>query len=864
VLLITFQPFLAASRLIRLADRARRKYRAIAEQSEVDPMRTFSWWHTARQDISYALRLLRRAPIFTATALLTLAIGIGATTAIFSVVNAVLLRQLPYPAADRTVMVFNSYGQSGPTEAAISPEEFADLRTQSKGFDRWAAIRPQISALTDGCSAGAGCEPERISAYVVSPELFDLLGVLPQRGRPFSTADGVTGAERVVLISDGLWHRRFGADPTVVGRVITLGGISRVVIGIMSPNVRFPDDPVGYLKDRADIWIPFNWQERNDGRGNQYLVALARLRAGATMAEAKNDLASIADGFKTQFPKRYADPSVHWKLGAKLLREEMVGDMRTALVVLFGAGACVLLIACANVANLILARGTSRRRELAVRSALGASRGRVIQQLLIETLVLTGVGAAIGVATAAAGLKALIAVNPGNIPRLETTEIDAMVLGFAVVLALATGISVGLLPAIRQSSADPRGAIGDGVRGTAAVSPRRRLRTLLVIGEVTIAVVVLTGALLLIRSYVAMSYASTGFDANGTAIAQLSIPRSTYDTAEKVFAFHQGMAQRLASLPGVSRASAVYPFPMAGDGWSGSVGIVGFSRQPGEPEPHTEYAVALPGYFQTVRIPLLEGRDFAATDLATTPGVAIVDTMFARRYWPGQSAIGKRVVTGGDVDKGPYQTVIGVVGHVRRDGPRAEGEPQLYLAALQKAELSLYFVARAAGDPRTVMPSIRSAVGEQDPMLPVAMLSPGSAVVERFTARERFSVLLFMIFGAVALALSAIGLYGVLAFLVTQRTHEIGIRLALGGQPSHIVRGVIGEGLGLTAGGLALGLGAGALLGQAMKDLLFQIEPTDRLTYGVIAIVMSAVALLAAFGPATRAAKVAPMEVLRG
>jgi predicted permease len=826
-------------------------------------MRRLSWLQTAQQDVRYALRTLRRARLFTATALLTLAVGIGATTAIFSVVNAVLLRDLPYPAADRTVMVFNSYLESGLEEASIAPEEFADLRAQSKAFDRWAAMRPQISALTDGCAEGAGCEPERIHAYVVSPELFNLLGVLPQYGRSFTTADGVTGAEPVVLISNGLWHRRFGADPTVVGRGITLGGISRVVIGIMPPAVRFPDDPIGYVKDRADIWIPFSWQDRKDGRGNQYLVVLARLRSGVTMAQAKQDLTIITDGFKAQFPKRYAEPAVHWQLGSKLLRDEMVGDVRMAIIVLFGAGGCVLLIACANVANLILARGTSRRRELAVRSALGASRGRVVQQLLIETLVLTSTGTAVGIAAAAAGLKTLIALNPGNIPRLETAEIDAVVLGFAVTLAFATGVMVGLLPALRQSGAGPESAIGDGVRGTAEASPRRRLRGALVIGEVTIAAVVLTGAFLLIRSFVAMSRVSTGFDANGTAIAQLSIPRATYDTPEKVFAFHESMARRLASLPGVSRASAVYPLPMSGDAWSGSVGIVGLSRAPGEPQPHTEYAVALPGYFQTVGIPLLEGRDFTNTDLATTPGVAVVDTVFARRYWPEQSAIGKRITIYGDVEKGPFHTVVGVVGHVRTKGLRAKSEAQLYLAALQKEEFSLYFVAKASGDPRPLLPSVRWAVREQDSKLPVAMLSRGVDVVAKFTARDRFNVLLFTVFGAVALALAAIGLYGVLAFLVSQRAREIGIRLALGSQPWHIVRGVIGEGLALTAGGLACGLGGGLLLGHAMKDLLFQIEPSDPLTYGVIAISMTVVALLAAFGPARRAASVAPMEVLK-
>jgi putative ABC transport system permease protein len=854
-----------ANALKRVGDMedVRRECRAIVETSE-GTMQRFSWGQFALQDARYAARVLWQAPLFTLTALLTLAVGVGATTAIFSVVNAVLFRQLQYPAADRTVMVFNSYSQPGPTEAAISPEEFADLRLQSRAFDRWAAMRPQLSALTEGCSEGAGCEPERINASVVSPELFDLLGVLPQRGRPFTAADGVTGAAPVVLISDGLWHRRFGADPSVVGRVITLGGLSRVVIGIMPPRVQFPDDPIGYVKDRTDTWIPFNWQERKDGRGNQYLLVLGGLRSGVTIGQARADLAAITAGFKTRFPDRYAEPRLRYQLGSKLLREEMVGDVRTALIVLFGAGGCVLLIACANVANLILARGTSRRRELAVRSALGASRGRLVQQLLIETLVLTAAGTIIGILAAAGGLKALIALSPGNIPRLETVEIDAVVLGFAVALAVGTGILVGLLPALRQSSVDPQGAIADGTRGTAAAPPRRRLRGLLVIGEVAMAVVVLTGTILLIRSFVAMSRVSTGFDAAGAAIAQLSIPRATYDTPEKVFAFHAAMAQRLASLPGVSHASAVYPLPMSGEAWSGSVGIVGFSKAPGDPGPHTEYAVALPGYFQTVRIPLIEGRDFAATDLSTTPAVAIVDTVFAGRYWPGQSAIGKRIATGGEVEKGPFQTVIGVVGHVRNKGPRAEGEAQLYLAALQKPELSLFFVSRATSDPRTLMPLIRPAVREQDAKLPVAMLSTGSDLVAKFSARDRFNVLLFTIFGAVALALAAIGLYGVLAFLVTQRTHEIGIRLALGGQPWSVMRGIIGEGLALTAAGLVLGLSGGVLLAYAIRDLLFQIEPADPLTYCAIVASMTGVALLAAFGPALKAAMVTPMDVLRG
>jgi putative ABC transport system permease protein len=441
-----------------------------------------------------------------------------------------------------------------------------------------------------------------------------------------------------------------------------------------------------------------------------------------------------------------------------------------------------------------------------------------------------------------------------NHHRLKTRGTDAAILLVAErrSLALTTGLIVGLLPALRQSRADHPSTIGDEIRGTAASSPRRRLRGLLVTAEVTIAVVVLTGAILLIRSFAAMSRASAGFAASGTAVAQLSIPRASYDTPEKVFAFHESMVERPARMPDVLRASAVYPLPLAREDWSGSVGIAGLARcrsirtrTPSTPSP-------CPATFQTVGIPMFAGRDFALTDSANAPAVAIVDTVFVRRYWPGQSAIGKRISTSGDTEKGPFETVVGVVGHVRSKGARVEGEPQLYLPALQKSELSLFFVARASGDPRGLLPSIRQAVSQQDSRLPVAILSTGAEVVNRFTARDRFNVLLFSMFGIVSLLLAAIGLYGVLAFLVTERTHEIGIRPALGGCRATVVRGVVGEALGLTLGGLVFGIGGGLQLAYGMKDLLFQIEPADPQTYLAIACSMIAAALVAAFGPAMR------------
>ena len=820
------------------------------------------WLPTMMQDARYAVRVLSRTPLFTATALLTLAIGSGATTAIFSVVNAVLLRDLPYPNAGRTLVFYNSYPKTDLVQAATSPEEFADVRSQAQAFERLAGIRPQLSALTDDCLT-TDCEPERVNAYAVSPELFDLLGVLPQRGRPFAPSDGVTGAPRVVMLTDALWRRRYDSDPAIVGRTINLAGLPRVVIGIMPSGMRFPDEPVGYLTERADIWIPVSWEQFQDERGNQYLVTLASLKPGISMSQAQADLDRVGEGFKTRFPDRYAEPKVTWRLGSMSLTEQMIGDVRLGLIVLFGAVACVLLIACTNVANLMLARGASRRRELAVRAALGANRRRLVQQLLVETLVLTTAGTALGLGVAAGSLQFLLSLNPGNIPRLDTARIDASVIIFAAALALVTGVLVGLFPALRQSSADPQSALGDAARGTDTTSPRRRLRGALVVAEVAMAVMVLTGAALLIRSFIAMASVPVGVSADGVAVARLSIPRATYNEPSKVFAFHRTMRDRLAATPGVTRASAVYPLPLSGQGWSGSLGIVGRPEVEGIPEPHAEFAVAMPGYFDTVGIPLLQGRDFSDADTLGAPLAVVVDDEFARTYFPGQSALGQRIAVNGNTEEGPFQTVVGVVGHVRNKGARESGESQLYLAALQKQEFSLFFLARTDGQPSALLPAIRSAVREQDARLPVASLGTMAEVVAKFTARERFNMLLFTIFGGVALAIASIGLYGVLAFLVTQRTREIGIRLALGGRPAELVRSVMFEGLALTMVGLVLGLGGAFLLGRWMKDLLFEVTPADPVTYAVITGVMLGVAVLAALGPARRATRVDPVEALR-
>jgi putative ABC transport system permease protein len=840
-------------------DQAREACRTITNDTHWEAeMRRTGWWHDVRQDVTYAARVLRRSPMFTLAALATLAIGIGANTDIFSVVNAVLLQTVPYPNPAGLLLVWNSYGQAGLSQTAIAAAEFADIRERQQAFTGVAAIRNQPSTIAGACAGGAECEPERVFAYAVSPSLFDLLETRPAIGRSFTEADGVTGAERVILLSDALWRRRFNADRAVVGTSILVGAVPRTVVGVMPADVRFPDAPLNFLKDPADLWIPFKWEQaRTDGRGNQYLGLLGRLRPGARAVDAQHDLDRIAEGFRREFPDRYAGAELNWRLQAMSLRDQMVGDVRPALWLLAGAVGLVLLTACANVTNLLLARGTARRRELAVRSALGASRARLVRQLLIEALALVGGGGLLGVGLALAGIRLLVRIDPGTIPRLDTATLDWRVLGFALALTLGTALLVGLAPAIRQSRADPQSALGGAPRDATTAPVRRRLRNGLVIGEVAMAVVLLVGAGLLVRSLAAMTRVEPGFDPRQTAIAQVTLPRARYDSAAKIVGFHRDLTARLAGLPGSVAVSAVYPLPMSGSAWSGSIEIETHPVAAGQPGPHGEYAVALPNYFQTLRIPLLEGREFNDADVAGAPPVAIVDEVLARRYWPGESAIGKRINPwGGRPANDRWTTVVGVVGHVRNAGPTALGEPQVYLSGLQKAESLLFYVARSSDAIAPLPRAMREAVRAVDPSLPLTRLATMPEVVAKVTAPQRFNALLLGLFGAVALSLAAVGLYGVIALLVTQQTREIGIRLALGGRPAHIVRRILGEGLAMTAAGIAIGCACAFALSRAVSGLLFAVEPGDPATYATIAMLFMLVALVAAYLPARRATRV--------
>jgi predicted permease len=828
--------------------------RAIGKRMEGE-MRRAEMRHELRQDIGFALRLLRNSPLFTVIALFTLAVGIGANAAIFSVVKAVLLQALPYRHAERAVVIWNSYQQAELEHTALAAAEFADIQEQQRAFDGVAAInRQRMNLIGEG-------EPEQLMGYAVSPNLFNLLGATPLVGRGFSVEDGKEGSEKVVLLSHSLWLRRFGGDRSVVGRAINVGNRLRTVIGVMPAGVRFPDAPMGFLRERGDLWVPYGWEQaREESRGDQYLGVVGRLRSGNGMDQAQADLDTIAARFRSQYSDRYMG-SMKWSIAAVPLRDEMVGNVRSALLLLLGAVALVLLIACVNVANLLLTRGAVRERELAMRGALGAGRGRLVRQLLTESTLLSLAGGVLGVLLAWWGVRLLVQLDPGNIPRLDGVRIDGGVLAFSFGVSALTGLVFGLAPALQQSRLDLRTALQSGGHASTGLG-HRRFRNALVAAEVAMAFIILVQAGLLVRSFAALQRVDPGFRAEGIVALQLSIPRGKYDSPEKIAGFYRELQSRVAEIPGVRQAGAVDPLPMSGDGWSGSFIVEEQPIAPGEPEPHAEYAVAMPGYFRTMGIPLREGRELTAQDAAEAPEVVVVDELLARRHWPGKSAVGKRInLIGREV--GEWATVVGVVAHVRNAGPQEEGEPQIYLPFLQRTQTPLTIVVRSEAEPAAIMPELRRAVRAVDPDQPIRSLRPMEKIVHGAVARQRFNMLLLSIFAAVALVLAIVGLYGMMAGLVSQRVHEIGIRLALGGKPGDALRLILREGMRIVLAGLLIGLAASAALSRAVTGLLFSTGSTDPLTYGTIAALVLLISLAATWVPARRATRVDPLAALR-
>jgi putative ABC transport system permease protein len=798
------------------------------------------------QDLRYAVRLLRRQPGFTVVAIVTLALGIGANTAVFTVINGVLLRPLPYADPDRLVTLLN--GRNGRLSTAFSPPNYFDITTQSGVFAGSAAFQPTTANLT-----GHG-DPRRLEGADVTSTFFQVLGVTPRMGRAFVEADQADNAA-VVVISDGLW-RQLGASSDIVDRVITLDGMPFTVIGVAPPAMAIPRNAVYW---RPLVFAPSSIAPQ--ARGAQYIFVVGRLRADIDLAAANSAMATVANRLAVDFPRTNQDRA----MTAVLMQERMVSGIRPALRVLLGAVMVVLLIACVNVANLLLARAYGRTREVAVRAALGAGRRRLIQQFLAESLVLGVGGGLAGLGVAFWATRALVALGPSSVPRLAEVVLDWRVLAFTMATALATSVAFGLVPAMaiagrgaaRPISSAGRGSVGPG---------GSRLRKILVTAEFALAVVLLAGAGLLLRSYQRISAVDPGFVPDRVLTFNLALPSAKYQSNDAVTRFMADYVDGLAHSPGVESAAAVFGLPLADD-FSASSSFL----KPGETDsassPSLGMRVITPDYFRTLKIPLRSGRLFDARDDAVGPEVVVINEEAAHRYWPGDDPIGKQLRLGVRLVSGVrsgFKTIVGVVGDVKFGALDAATPPEVYLPHAQHPVPDLTIAVRGSGgDPISLVPTARTSLGAMDGELPMADIRTMNDLVGRSIAERRFVMLLIGTFATLAVLLAAIGIYGVLAYLVTQRVQEIGVRLAIGATPADVVRLFVREGAMLTLIGLVCGLAGAVVAAQALNSLLFGVRATDPSTFAGVAVALAIVALVASYVPARRAARVDPMTALR-
>ena len=814
-------------------------------------------WDALLQDLRYAARTLLRSPGFTLVAVLTLALGIGANTAIMSVVNGVLLRPLPYPSPDRLVRVYTAFRGSGTPRYAMSQPEFMDYKGLAHVFENAAAYTGATLTLTGGCAAtGGACEPERVRGIAATRDLFPALGVSPLRGRNFGGDEGRTGREPVVIVTHEFWQNRFGGSPDLLGRVLTLNGIGRRVIGILPPDVTIA---------RAEAFIPIYINPDSlAGRATNYLSGVARLRPNVTVERAQQELDALTRATAARYPNVYPS-SMGYGATVTSMRDAIVGDVRPALLILLGAVALVLLIACANVANLLLARGEARQREIAVRLALGANRRRIVRQLLTESTVLALAGGAGGTLLAWWGMKALLAVNPDAIPRLELVRIDPTV-GLATLgVALITGLLFGLAPAMRVARPELQSSLKEGTRGGSVGRAQQRLGRALVAGEVALAVVVVIGAALLMRSFWALRNVDPGFDPTNVLAVDVALPVARYDP-NATTTFYRQLVERMAGLPGVTAAAAASDLPPVAGGSNWDIEILGRRRAAGQAAPSPNVRVVTDGYFRALRIEPIRGRVFGAEDAGSSQLVAVINETAERTIWRGTSPIGQQIRF---APEEPWLTVVGVARDVRSMGLSEDVTPEVYLlheqlpAITKETERTMYVVARTAGDAAALAPAARRAVRELDPLLAITGIRTMTEMIDLSVARPRFTMLLLGVFGAVALVLAAVGIYGIMAHAVKRRTREIGIRMALGAKPADVLRLVVGQGMALAGAGLGVGVLVALAATRLMTRLLFGISANDPLTFVSIVVLLAAIALLASWLPARRAVSTDPTLALR-
>jgi predicted permease len=801
------------------------------------------------QDLRYAARMLARTPAFTTIAVLALALGIGANTAIFSVVNKVLLQPLPFKNPNELVIIWENATHLGFPKNTPSPANFIDWRDQSTLFTGMAAMGPKDFNLT-----GVG-EPERLDGRRVSANLFDLLGVQPRLGRRFLPEEDKPGT-RVVILSYGLWQRRFGSDPKIVGQPVNLNGESYSVVGVMPPGIELP----GFDNWKDQLWVPIAFtSEEANSRGNHYLEVIARMKPGVTLKQARVEMETIAARLAQQYPEENKRISCV----VNPLHEEVVGDIKPALLVLLGAVGFVLLIACANVANLLLARAAVRQKEIALRLALGASRSRLTRQFLTESVLLAIIGGGVGLMFAFAGLRILTAFIPATISQPELIGIDGKVLAFTGLVAVVTGLIFGLAPAAQASNFSLNETLKEGGRDAAGGSKGVRLRGLLVIAEVAVSFVLLIGAGLLISSFLHLRNLDPGFRADHLLTAKIDLPELKYPDREHRIPFFDDVIRRVSALPGVQSAAIAGNLPLTYNGDSMYVGVEGIPDPPPDQQRDVIYRAIGPGYFSTMGIQLLKGRDFTEQDTTETGYAVVVSEKMAKHFWPGQDPIGKRLKPGSTTSDSPWREVIGVVKDVRQNDFVADPKLQMYMSYRQLKFLAPNaLVVRTSVDPMSLAMPLRNAVWAVDKDQPVSNIRSMEEIVSAAMARQRFSTMLLGIFAALALLLAAVGIYGVMSYSVAQRTREIGIRLALGAQRRDVLRMTMGHGLRLVSLGVGIGLVAAFILTRVMASLLFGVDATDPTTFVVIPLILMSVALLASYIPALRATKVDPMVAL--
>jgi predicted permease len=840
---------------------ARRSYGSVGSAKELHrEARSFPWAENLIKDVNYGARNLLRSPGFTSVAVIALALGIGANTAIFGVVNAVLLRPLEYRDADRLVTVLHNGTQP------VATANYLDWRDQSRSFAAMGAAdfwRPNVTSVDASDTTPA----EQLLGLKVTQNMLPLLGVSPLMGRLFLKGEDQEGADHEVILSYALWKRRFNGDPNIIGKQMKLDGEGYSVVGVMPASFKFAP----FWAVHAELWAPDTFGASIYQRGGNHLRVFARLKPGVTLAQARADMATVTGRLEKQYPATNRGVMV------RPLKENVVGKIETPLMMMLGAVGFVLLIACANVAHMLLARTADRQKEIAVRVALGAGKARLVAQFLTENLLLAAIGAVTGLLLALAGTKALVTLSPAYIPRVQMVAIDGRVVLFLIAITLATALCFGLAPALHAAAGNLSDALKEGGRGDTDSVRRNRLRSFLVASEFALAFMLLIGAGLMVRSFYALQSVDTGFNPHNVLSMIVSVAGTEEADAGRREIFYRDLLAKIKALPGVASVGAINHLPLEGDLWDRGFEIEGRPKpRPGE-VPDAVYRIVMPGYFETMRLQVKRGRAITYQDNAKAQAVVVINECAAKRYWPGENPIGKRFVIGEQAGGQPnWLTIVGVTANASLHDMDGEMSPEMYLAALQTPAFLgegtdpvaphmsyITLVVRADGDPAHLTTAVQGVVRSIDKNLPISQVLSMDEAVAQATAQPRFEMLLLGLFGAVALVLAAVGIYGVMNYSVSRRTREIGIRMSLGASRVDVLRMIVLQGAFQVLAGTVVGLVGAMLLSKLMGQLLFGVKPTDPLTFVVVTAVLGLAALLATGFPARKAMRVEPMAALR-